>query len=77
VSLPFSHIGIHWQPRFCVNPVTRYADTMIDLTVKTLDSQNHVFSLEDDVSGPVPIGIGSGYFSRLILFFVTSALALS
>lgn len=23
---------------------------MIDLTVKTLDSQNHVFSLEDDVS---------------------------
>lgn len=23
---------------------------MIDLTVKTLDSQNHAFSLEDDVS---------------------------
>lgn len=27
--------------------------TMIDLTVKTLDSQNHVFSLEDDVSASV------------------------
>lgn len=28
---------------------------MIDLTVKTLDSQNHVFSLEDDVSSILPI----------------------
>lgn len=31
--------------------------TMIDLTVKTLDSQNHVFSLEDDVSGSTS-GVG-------------------
>lgn len=29
--------------------------TMIDLTVKTLDSQNHVFSVEDDVSLPLSV----------------------
>jgi len=36
-----------------LNPRATRPTRMIDLTVKTLDSQNHVFSLEDDVSRPL------------------------